>query len=317
MHTKAIVTIDTEPDNQWDLQLRKNLAFRNIAAIDKLQRIFDQLGLKPTYFVSYSVATCPAVSLLKDIKKSARCEIGAHLHAWETPPFQPALKGDGSYLHQYSLKIQEEKFKNLDSLLCDTFKDKPLSYRGGRYSFDAHAVTLLSKYGYCVDSSVTPGVSWEKDGGINFKDARRDDYLLQPEDKWLLEVPVTVRIRTKFKKAADFFYFNSPPWMHAQGFLRRLAGFRIIWLDPSFNEYEDMRFVCDTLLAQGSRYLNIMFHSSVIISGGSPYTPDEKSTSLFFERLRRLLDYLLKERKLQGLTIKEYSDYRKENINAG
>lgn len=86
MATKLVVTIDTEPDNQWNADLRKNPTFNNIYEIYRLQKIFDKFKTKPTYLVSYSVIKCGAVSGLKDIARSVPCEIGTHLHSWETPP---------------------------------------------------------------------------------------------------------------------------------------------------------------------------------------------------------------------------------------
>lgn len=317
MDTKVLITIDTEPDNQWDISLRKHPRFENISKLDKLQKLIDKFHAKPTYLVSFSVVNCEAINLLKDINKSKKCEIGTHLHTWETPPFGEPLKGDGSYLHQYPFGLQEEKLKNLDALITETFGNKPVSYRGGRYSFDKNTVILLSKFGYFVDTSVTPGVSWENDGGTNFKKFCRDDYLFQEEKKeGLLEVPVTIRIKTKFPRVANFIYLNTPNWTHAEGMLRRLAAFDIVWLDPSFNEFEDMKYVCDMLLAEKARYLNIMFHSSVIVPGGSPYTLNEEKTEKFFARLEKLMDYLLKVKRLESLSLKEFYEYRK-NYNYG
>lgn len=312
METKVLISVDTEPDNQWDPNLRKIPQFANIYELGKLQRLFDKFSAKPTYLVTYSVIKSDAAVVLKDIAKSVDCEIGTHLHAWETPPFDSSLKGDGSYLHQYPLSIQQQKMANVDTLITESFGKKPVTYRAGRYSFDKNTLALLGELGYFVDTSVTPGISWENDGGTNFKKFCLKDCFFQIEGKEdLLEVPVTIKIETNFPCLAKIMYLNMPNWTHAEGVLRRIADFNIFWLDPSFNTYEDMRWVCDTLLAEGSRCLNIMFHSSVIIPGGSPYTANEPKTNEFFIRLERLLDYLLHVRKLQSITLAEFYEYRK------
>jgi len=311
MKTKIVITIDTEPDNQWDLNLRKNPKFKNIYELYRLQRLFDKFHAKPTYLVTHSVIKSDAVAVLKDIAKSMTCEIGAHLHAWETPPFKRQIKGDGSYLHQYAFSVQNQKLANLDSLISDTFGRKATSYRAGRYSFDHNTISLLAKHGYLVDTSVSPGISWENDGGTNFKKFPCEDYFLKTDKKsTILEVPVSIRIKTKFPRLARGIYLNAPNWTHAEGILRRLTSFNIIWLDPSFNSYEDMQWLCDRLLQEKVSFINIMFHSSVIIPGGSPYTMDQEKTDRFFERLEKLLDYLLNANKLDSLTLSEFYEHR-------
>ena len=181
MAAKLLITIDTEPDNQWDANLRRNPAFKNISELYRLQKLFDKFQARPTYLVTFSLVKSDSVSILKDIAKSVDCEIGTHLHAWETPPFDVPIKGDGSYLHQYNFDIQEQKMVNIDALITKAFGSKPVSYRAGRYSFDRNTVVLLAKYGYLVDTSVTPSISWENDGGTNFKKFSCEDYFFRRE----------------------------------------------------------------------------------------------------------------------------------------
>lgn len=313
MGTKVIITIDTEPDNQWDSALRKNPQFNNISKLNKLQKLFDKFHANPTYLATFSVVKNDTVSVLKDIAKSAHCEVGTHLHSWDTPPFSPPIKGNGTCLHQFDFLTQRQKMINIDGLITDVFGIKPRSYRGGRYSFDNNTVSLLAECGYFVDTSVSPYISWEADGGINFKKFSPKDYFLTVNKEInILEVPVSISIKTKLPRLSKFAYLNIPDWAHAQGILRRLVDFNIVWLDPSFNCYDDMRWLCDRLLAEKSGYINIMFHSSVIIPGGSPYTENEQKTSLFFQRLERLLDYLLNERKLESSTLEEFYRFRND-----
>lgn len=311
---KVVITVDTEPDNMWALNSSQRPQFKNISELSKLQKLFDKFRVKPTYLVTFSVINSNAVSVLKDIAESLNCEVGTHLHAMETPPFKMPLKGDGSYLQHYSPDIQEEKMAALDSLISDTFGSKPVSYRGGRWSFDETAIFILSKYGYLVDTSVTPGISWENYAGPNFKKSTCKDYFICVEGNGdILEVPASTVIKSKAKRLAELLYFNTPNWTRVEGALRRLAGFDILWLDPSFNSFEEMKWASAVLLSGGVRHLNISFHSSAIIPGGTPYTMSEKSTGVFFNNLESLLDYLLNDKKLEVLTLKEFYKSYKSN----
>ncbi len=311
---KVLVTIDTEPDNQWDQNLRRHPRFENIAALSTLQDVFDKFHAKVTYLTTSSVAECDAVSALSDIAKSSNCEIGSHLHSWETPPLTPQIRGDGTYLHQFPVDVQSQKLAYVDRVISEVFDHKPVSYRGGRWSFDKHLPPILAKYGYLVDSTVLPDISWRSDGGTNFKKWPHKDYCLTTENGAdILEIPVSIEIRTRWPTLSTPLYLNSPHWTHVEGILRRVAGFNIVWLDPSFNSVEDMTWACDTILDKGLDHVNIVFHSSVIVPGGSPYTMDTASRDRFFERLEGLLGYLCQEQALETMTLSEFYEFRKNS----
>ena len=77
---KLIITIDTEEDNWGQFDAQK-FTVENIERIPILQDLFDSFGFKPTYLLSYPVATNDrAISILKSILDRDRCEIGNHCH---------------------------------------------------------------------------------------------------------------------------------------------------------------------------------------------------------------------------------------------
>jgi hypothetical protein len=315
--TTVVITVDTESDNLWDPALVRHPEFRNIVALPRLQGVFDTFGATPTYLVTFGVARNAAVGALKDIHAAGRCEIGAHLHPLETPPWVGPAAGDGSYLHHYARPIQQQKLARLDETLGHVFGQKASSYRGGRYSFDGHTPALLGDQGYRVDTSVTPGISWEADGGPNFKHHPHRHYFLGAGEYPLLEVPVSIKVRTRLPALSKALYLTMPPWTHTEGILRRLTRLNIVWLDPSFNTDEDMRWLCDALLAEGVAGINVMFHSSVIVQGGTPYTMTAEETERFFGRLERLLDYLLRVQGLKTQTLSQFYETRRQEARAG
>ena len=82
-----LVGIDTEGDNQWDAAARARQAFENIYALPALHALFERHGVRPTYVVTYPVAKDPrSAEVLRALREGGGCEIGAHHHAWETPP---------------------------------------------------------------------------------------------------------------------------------------------------------------------------------------------------------------------------------------
>src|SRR3954452_8499931 len=83
-----IVVIDTEEEFDWAKPLDpKARSTDNIRHQFLAQAIMDRHGIVPTYVVDYPVADSPeAVSVLRAINDEGRCEIGAHLHPWVSPP---------------------------------------------------------------------------------------------------------------------------------------------------------------------------------------------------------------------------------------
>ena len=82
-----LVGIDTEGDNQWDAAARANQTFENIYALPRVHALFARHGVRPTYVVTHPVATDRrSAEVLRGLLAGGDCEIGAHHHAWETPP---------------------------------------------------------------------------------------------------------------------------------------------------------------------------------------------------------------------------------------
>src|SRR5689334_1222646 len=76
-----VVSIDTEEDN-WE-PARTGTTVENIRELLVLDRFFERLGVRATYFTSYQVAVTPwSAELLRDLVPGGRAEIGAHLHPW-------------------------------------------------------------------------------------------------------------------------------------------------------------------------------------------------------------------------------------------
>ena len=95
-----LVGIDTEGDNQWDAAARAHQTFENIYALPRLHALFARHGVRPTYVITYPVASDPrSADVLRELLAGGDCEIGAHHHAWETPP----CTADDVRRHAYAL----------------------------------------------------------------------------------------------------------------------------------------------------------------------------------------------------------------------
>ncbi|MGE5531376.1 MAG: hypothetical protein ACM3VW_04575 [Bacteroidota bacterium] len=316
-----LITIDTEADNEWDLTSPRT--FENIQRLPDFQQVCDLYGARPTYLVAYDVVQDgPSRETLQQLAQTGRCEIGAHLHAWSTPPehaLAPGVFAQNPYLHEYPPNVQEQKLANLTRALMEAFGGQPRSYRGGRWSLDAVAVKLLVDAGYLVDTTVTPGMSWAANPGHSagavgscFAGAPQKAYFLdrkqmtRPGTSPLLEVPVSITARGALRAVASS---PSPPAVSGalsaltRRVLHKSGLCKMVWLRPGYSSSSDMTWACDDLSARGVPFLNIMFHSSELIAGGSPRIATEEAAGRLRDDLKRVIAYAAGDLGARGQTL--------------
>ena len=142
MENYLAITIDTEADSpNWKPQ--KIPSLENIKEIPKLQELLKKYGVRPTYFITYSVAEDEfSKKILQKLLDRKGIEIGAHLHPWVNPPFSSEEeKLSLSYPHHSELEM--EKLSALTKRIEQSFGLKPVSYRAGRYGFDEESLKLI------------------------------------------------------------------------------------------------------------------------------------------------------------------------------
>ena len=196
--TIGIVTIDVEPDNVWRNTHSKSL--RNINELPNFHKICKEFGVRPTYFVCWSVANDDnSKKILLDLLNQGDCEIGIHPHLWEIPPL---ISQDSSKIAwtgpDYSTEILEAKLTTIFNLISSNF-GIPLSHRAGRWCIDERQVEILTNLGIKYDSSILPGIDWSKTGILDHTKAPLNSYFMDknniclPGISSLLEVPCTIK----------------------------------------------------------------------------------------------------------------------------
>ena len=88
--------------------------------------------------------------------------------------------------------------------------------------------------------------------------------------------------------------------------LRKLGVARLDWLRPSYSSFDQMCALARRLTADGVRALNIIFHSSEAIVGGSPYNRSQAELDAFLDRLDRFLQFAVMELGAQPATFREF-----------
>ncbi len=322
---KLMITVDTEADDQWKRQ--DHISVNNIEGLKRFQALCQKYNFKPTYLVSYEVAAdVQAATILKSLVAKGRAEIGAHLHPWSTPPAAPS-DIDQAFPSELTDQELNDKFKALTEVIERQFQTKPLSYRSGRWGMDERQFKLLKQYGYKVDCSITPKVSWTRikgleggSGGPDFSLAPVRPYYTSGEQMYvggdssdILEVPMSILFTGLWSKensrlAKLYLKFRTDSII--KKVFNRLL-FRQKWL-RIFPEttVNDFKVVYSSAVKNNLPALEFMIHSSELVAGGSPYVKTDQDLERVYETLESFFKFLTTEH-VKGQTLSEFAlDYR-------
>jgi hypothetical protein len=310
-----LVGIDTEGDNQWSAEARANQRFENIYALPTLHRLFRRHGVRPTYLITHPVAgDRRSADVLRGLLAEGHTEIGAHHHAWETPPCTAA----DVRRHPYALSLPEDQFEaqvaSLTQAITETVGQRPVSYRSGRFGFSVRHVPALERAGYLVESSIAPLFYEAHKQGPDFVEAPNTPYFLSYDDATtagssnLLEVPVSAALHRRLPRRLQHWWARAPRNYATKRILRKTGLARLMWLRPSYSSLEDMCALARHLRSDRVPVLNVIFHSSEIIVGGSPYNRTDGELAAFFDRLERFFDVAIGELGAEPVTFREFRE---------
>jgi len=308
-----LVGIDTEGDNQWDAAARANQRFENIYALPRLHALFARHAVRPTYVITHPVARDErSADVLRTLRAGGDCEIGAHHHAWETPPFSP----DDVRRHPYASMLPRAQFEAqlaaLTTAIGDAVGVRPISYRSGRFGFAAEHVAALEREGYLIESSVAPLFYESHKGGPEFVAAPQTPYFVAYDNASmagtsnLLEVPVSAALNRRLPRRLQYLYARAPRPYQTKRILRALGIVRLRWLRPSYSSLQDMVALGRDLARRDEPVLNLLFHSSEAIVGGSPYNRTQSELDAFFDRLEKFLAFATTELRARPATFAEF-----------
>jgi hypothetical protein len=310
-----LVGIDTESDNQWDAAARATPTFENLYALPALHALFRAHGVRPTYVITHPVARDPrSAEVLRTLRESGTCEIGAHHHAWETPPCTAADVQRHPYALQLPIAQFEAQLQALTDAIEDAVGERPVSYRSGRFGFSAEHVSALERGGYTIDSSVAPLFYEAHKGGPDFVDAPLRPYFLaydsatRPGSSQVLELPISSALNRRVPRALALAYARAPKPYTTKRVLKKLGVGHVVWLRPSYSSLDEMIALARRLAGDGEPLLNLLFHSSEAIVGGSPYNRTQAELDAFCDRLNRFLAFATRELHATPLTFREFRD---------
>lgn len=304
MAPSLVITIDTEPDNQWVMPSGGSpppLTFANTRGLSRLIESLRRWGTPATWLTCYSVARDPeSAGLLREAARDGD-EIGAHLHAWETPPLTGADARAHPYIYEYDPEIRSAKLASLTGVLADTFGAAPRSHRAGRWGIDDQEHRHLAEAGYRIDTSVVPGFDFGPSIGLSRggPDFRRhlDGGIPTPHrEGQLWEVPVTTTTVGTLGSGsapaalARALHGRSPLPARAARKALEVAGLsRLVWLRPLAHPREHLVRAARAVIARGVPIVNVMFHSSEAFEGTSPRSRTRDDVERFYADMEAIV----------------------------
>ena len=101
-------------------------------------------------------------------------------------------------------------------------------------------------------------------------------------------------------------YARAPRNYTTKRVLRLLRIAHVRWLRPSYTSAEEMIALARQVVAQPAPILNLLFHSSEVIVGGSPYNKTEAELAAFYERLGKALTFMTGDLGAEPMTFAEF-----------
>ena len=300
------ITVDTEADDQWSRPSPRTV--RNLAGLSRMQTMCESLGVPPTYLITSEVAAS-AQKMPEVVEATARnaAEIGAHLHPWTTPPFDPEESGTpADEVHTMPSELASDllrmKMVTLTAEVAEILGRGPTAFRAGRFGMSQAVANVLAELGYLVDSSVTPGIDWHgrsdtgRRGGIpDYSSWSPEPAEIEMEQGHrLVEIPVTIlNVRGyhptgRAKKGSRALATRS-----VRGLVGRARGSHV-WCRP-WPGYtrETLPLLWDTAKNQGLPAVVMMFHSSELVPGCSPYRSSADDVDDLFAQVETFVRHAL------------------------
>jgi glycosyltransferase involved in cell wall biosynthesis len=273
------VVIDVESEFDWAKGIWTDTG--RVSSIIGLRDRFDLFrrhGVKPTLAVDHPIISTPESAAIVEALAREGCEVGVHLHAWNTPPIVGPKDDWHSFSGNIGPSLERLKIGRLARRIEERLGRRPTIFKAGRYGLGPNTVEALIELGFEIDLSICPAYDFSAMGGPDFT-----AYTARPG--WygapgrLLSLPTTAG----WLGAAGRFAEDLAPPLHAP-LGRRLALPRWaaranvlypVRLSPEGTDLASLIRLTKRLHAGGLRVFTLSFHSPTLQVGHTPYTSSE------------------------------------------
>lgn len=297
-----ITTVDAEEQFDWSGPFSRTA--HDVSAMaqqHRAHRVFERHGVVPLYFVDYPVAAQEeGRAPLREFLADRRCEIGAQMHPWVTPPFREQVNARNSFAGNLPTALEREKARILTDTLADAFGERPLIYRTGRFGGGTRTADVLKQLGYLADSSLA--VCWPPDNRRRDDDhwaLRASPYWLDPE-RTLMEIPnseaMVGHLAERFGPRLAPFVFNGiAERAGLAGAMARFSLLERIRLSPEGMTLDEAKRLVRHMLSVGHRVFVLTYHSPTLAPGNTPYTRTDDDVERFLAWLDAFYTFFREE----------------------
>ena len=297
---RLLVSIDTEEEFDWNQPVvRKLHTVESARYLWRTDAIFERFGVCPSYFIDYPVATDPGISTnLAELCAKGRCNVGAHLHPWTNPPHEEELSTYASFPGNLKPELEERKLRTLTEIIAERVKQRPVTYRAGRYGVGPSTARILEKLGYKIDMSVVPLRDYSHLGGPDFSDLTAHPYWFGATEN-LLEIPITGGVLGSLSSFGPLraAVLKSPllARAHFPGVLARSGLLNRVYITPEGIPVADAKTLTRVLLEKGHRIFTLQFHSPSLEPGNTPYVRSRAELDKLLSWIEIYLDFFMTE----------------------
>jgi hypothetical protein len=286
-----LVTVTVECDTpRGELQARTSL--RNLDGLQRLQRLCDRFGVPPTYLLNYPAASRPEAEQFARAWDEDRCEVGAHLQPWSTPPFEANEdRLTPSPPSAIPASAVAGKLAALTQVIEERFGKRPRSHRAGRHGLNGASLQALERLGYTIDSSACPFTDLRADGATDWRQAPESPYFPDRQDPTrrgsspILEVPLTVGAGRELPSPVARGLSKMPSAVQTVLTGPRSPLQRRVRLDPVSATPAELRHLAERIAARGLPCLNVSLRSNELWPGESAANPTAHDVDRTFEAL--------------------------------
>jgi phosphatidylinositol alpha-1,6-mannosyltransferase len=304
------IIVDAEEEFHWGRPVSaRNNATSSIRYQKRAHEVFSCYDARPTYLVTYPIASDPsAAAVLREYLADGRCDIGAQLHPWVTPPFDSETGGRLSFPGNLPPALEREKLHRLAEAVRDSFNVQPTVYKAGRYGLGPSTAALLEDEGFLVDTSLIPRTRYTDAGGPDFSMFDYGPFWFGTRRR-MLELPVTRALTGLIARVTPGVYglaerqpFRS---VRAAGLLARTGLLERITLSPEGSDLAAMLRLTRALLKRGQRIFTLSYHSPSLEPGNTPYVRTHRDLAVFLDRISGFLSFFRDELGGVFLTVME------------
>jgi hypothetical protein len=263
--------------------------------------VFERHGVVPVYLADYPVVAQDAGRApLRELLADGRCDVGAQLHPWVTPPFTEIVGDSNSYASNLPVVTELEKARRLTDALGETFGRHPLIYRTGRFGVGLRSADVLKRLGYVADSSVAPcWPSAQLRRHPAFWAGALAPYWVDRE-KTLMEIPVSAALVGRLAvrhggRLAPMLFKPAAQRMRLSGIAARFGLLERIRLTPEGMTIEEAKRLTRAMFAQGHRIFVLTYHSPSLEPGNTPYVRTAEQREAFLRWLDEFYAFFREE----------------------